>query len=679
MTYRLSSISLAALTALTVSLPAAAHEPGSDVITVYGRQIKQIGKAVAASEGTVGYEDFEHRPLARVGELVEVIPGAVATQHSGEGKGNQYFLRGFNLDHGTDFSASVDGVPVNLRTHGHGQGYLDLNFVIPELVERVDYRKGPTSPRDGDFSLAGSARYTTTRNLPSDFADVTVGEDGYLRGVLAMDGNLSPDTHVLFGLEAERDDGPWVLDQDLEKINALLRVRRSTGRWELEAQARAYDSQWTATDQVPQRAVESGLIDRFGFIDDDLGGETSRYALSGSATYVHQDLSLTTVQAYLVDYELSLFSNFTYFLEDPVNGDEFEQRDKRTYYGGQIEHERNVGDKLHINLGVETRRDDIGEVGLFNTAARQRLNTVRLDSVEETSVGAWVDAEYEITDRLRGLAGLRADYFHADVTALSDPRNGGSADDHLLSPSVGLAWRATDTLELYANAGRGFHSNDVRGATIRFDPVSGAPVDTVPILVAGDGAEMGARLDLGEFNATVSVFTLDLDSELVFVGDAGTTEPNDATSRTGVEATMFWRPTDWLVADLAATYTDGSFKDVGPDDAIPNAVDTVFGGGLLALFGDSTVSARLRHFGDAPLSEDGSVQSKSTTIINLAATHDIGPVTLGIDLLNAFDARDADITYFFESRLPGEAAGVEGIHFHPVQPRQVRARLRYRF
>lgn len=676
------SLSLAAFTSLlslATAMPAAAHEPGSDVILVYGRQISQIGTATAASEGVVGYADFEDRPLARVGELVEVIPGAVATQHSGEGKGNQYFLRGFNLDHGTDFSASVDGVPVNLRTHGHGQGYLDLNFVIPELVERVDYRKGPYSALDGDFSLAGSARYSTRRTLAQNFADVSVGENGFLRGVLAVDTNLSDQTHLLFGLEGQVDDGPWVLDQDLEKINALLRVRHTVGQLELHATARAYDSEWTSTDQVPLRAVQSGRIDRFGFIDDDLGGETSRYELSGGGTYVHNDLSVTDMQAYLVAYELSLFSNFTYFAEDPINGDEFEQLDQRTYYGAHITHERNVGDRLHLNIGAEARRDDIGDIGLFNTAARQRLNTVRRDEVQETSLGAWIDAEYELTDRLRALAGLRADYFHVDVDALSDPRNSGTADDQQLSPSFGLAWRATDVLEFYANAGRSFHSNDARGATIAFDPVSGDPVETVPILVKGDGAEVGARVDLGEFNASLAVFHLEIDSELVFVGDAGTTEPNDASSRTGIEASAFWRPTDWLVADLAATYTDAQFDGVGPDDSIPNAVDTVIGGGLTAFFGDSTLSARLRHFGDAPLIEDGSVQSEPTTIINASAAHDFGPVTLGVEVYNLFDARDADITYFFESRLPGEATAVEDIHFHPVQPRQVRAKLRYRF
>ena len=271
-----------------------------DTVIVHGRGIDLIGEASAATEGVVGYADFEDRPLSRVGELVEVIPGAVATQHSGEGKANQYFLRGFNLDHGTDFSATVDGVPINLRTHGHGQGYLDLNFVIPEIVERVDYRKGPYSASNGDFSVAGSARYATYDRLDRNFVEVSAGEGGYLRGVAAGSFDLSPRTHLLLAGEAQAYDGPWVLEQDLQKINALAKLTHKEGNAYYEVAATAYDSSWTSTDQVPQRAVQTGLIDRFGFIDDDLGGETSRYSVSANAAFDHDDGGSTTVSAYAV-------------------------------------------------------------------------------------------------------------------------------------------------------------------------------------------------------------------------------------------------------------------------------------------------------------------------------------------------------------------------------------------
>ena len=375
----------------------------------------------------------------------------------------------------------------------------------------------------------------------------------------------------------------------------------------------------------------------------------------------------------------SLFSNFTYFLDDPVNGDEFEQLDERSYYGASLAHYDRLNDRLDVRFGVDVRYDDISDIGLFKTAGRRRLSTVRRDQVEEFSLSGWAELEYAVTDRLRMMAGLRGDYFDAEVTALSLPTNGGSADDTLISPSAGLAWQPLDGLELYANYGRGFHSNDVRGATISLDPISNTPVDQVPILVKSEGAELGARLEMGNVRASVALFMLDLDSELVFVGDAGTTEANDGSSRTGIEASLFWQPTDWLTADLSAAYTDAQFDIASPADRIPGAVGTVFGGGLLARFDPLTLSARVRHFGSAPLIEDNSVRSSPTTLVNLAASYEWNAVTLSLELLNAFNARDADISYFFASQLAGEAAPVEDIHFHPVEPRQLRAGIRFSF
>ena len=650
-----------------------------ETVTVYGRAIELIGEAGAASEGVVGYADFEDRPLSRLGELVEVIPGVVATQHSGEGKANQYFLRGFNLDHGTDFSASLDGVPINLRSHGHGQGYLDLNFIIPEIIERVDFRKGPYRASTGDFSSAGSAQYRSYDILDEDFIDITVGEFGYVRGVAAGDVAVSADTTLLFALEIKNHDGPWELEQDQEKLNAYAKLSRKTGPWEFELAVSAYDSEWTATDQVPLRAIESGQIDRFGFIDPDLGGETSRIGLNGLAIYTAADDSETLFSFYAVDYDFSLFSNFSYFLEDAVNGDEFEQLDERVYYGAALHHERYLTDQIELRLGADARIDDISDIGLFKTASRQRLSTVRQDSVEETSLSLWSEIEIAPTETVRATIGLRGDHYEADITAFSNPNNGGSSDDSLLSPSLALAWEAADGFEFYANYGNGFHSNDVRGATTTEDPVSGERVQPVPILVRSEGAEIGARLEQGPWRASVAMFKLDLDSELVFVGDAGTTEVNDGSSRTGIEASFFWQPNDWLSADLSAAYTDAQFDISDLNNKIPGAVETVVSGGVLAHLDPLTLSARLRHFGEAPLVEDSSVKSDATTLVNLAGSYDWQNMSFTLEVLNVFDANDADITYFFESQLAGEPSPIADLHFHPVEPRQVRASIRYRF
>lgn len=662
-----------------VSIEPSSGNEAADEIIVYGRSLDLIGEAKAASEGVVGYADFEDRPLSRVGEFVEVIPGVVATQHSGEGKANQYFLRGFNLDHGTDFSASIDGTPINLRTHGHGQGYLDINFIIPEIIERVDFRKGPYRSSTGDFSSAGSARYSTYDTLENNFIEVSIGEFDYFRAVGAGSFALSDNTSLLFAAEVSTFDGPWVLEQNLEKLNGFVKLNHDKGPWRLEASASLYDSRWTATDQVPLRAVESGLIDRFGFIDPDLGGEASRFGLNTSAIYSHDDGAETQFQAYAANYDFNLFSNFTYFLNDPVNGDEFEQVDKRGLYGASLTHVRDITNRLNVRLGADTRFDDISDLGLFNTAARQRLSTVRQDEVKEISVSLWGEAEYALTDKLRANLGLRGDYFDANVTALSEALNSGSADDNLLSPSAGLAWQVSHGVEFYANYGRGFHSNDVRGATITVDPVTGILADQVPILVSSKGAELGARLEHGDFHGSIALFTLDLDSELVFVGDAGATEPNEGSTRTGIEASLFWKPNDWFAADLSGAYTDAEFDIQGADTEIAGAVKTVFGGGFTAKFDPWTFSTRLRHFGSAPLIEDSSVTSEPTTLVNFSGSYDWKNVTLSMEVLNVLDSEDADISYFFESQLAGEASPVGDIHFHPVQPRQLRISARYNF
>ncbi len=418
-----SAIALTLAGAMTAALSAgwtaaaAAHEaqaPVVEEIVVYGRSQQFIGSAGSASEGLVGYADIRLPPLLRTGELVESVPGMVATQHSGSGKANQYFLRGFNLDHGTDFSARVEGVPVNMRSHGHGQGYLDLNFLIPELVATTRYWKGPYHASTGDFSSAGSVDFGYYERLPETLLGFTVGGNDYRRGLAA--GSVDVGQGVFTGaLDVTRYDGPWDLDENLEQNKFHGSYAFQLGDAQVRLAAQGYDSEWDSTDQVPRRAVDSGLIDELGYIDPDLGGSTERYAFTAAV-----DFAAWSVTAYVIDYQLSLYSDFTYFLEDPLAGDEFEQRDDRTIYGFLVQGSQAaelVSRPLNVRWGLEGRIDDIDEVGLYHSAARQPLGTVRSDRVEERSLGAWVEAEVELTDRLRGIAGLRGDYYDYDHLA----------------------------------------------------------------------------------------------------------------------------------------------------------------------------------------------------------------------------------------------------------------------
>ena len=645
-----------------------ATEPADAIITVWGNREARIGKAYAASEGMVDFGRFVDRPLLRVGELAEVVPGLAATQHSGTGKANQYFLRGFNLDHGTDFSISLDGIPLNLRTNAHGQGYLDINFLIPEVVERISYRKGVASADVGDFSAAGTAAFATFDRLPEDFAQIEIGENNWRRFVGGA--NLGDVGYI--ALDLTGDDGPWVQPEKLKKANGFLRL--NFGDWSFSGGA--YHAEWNSTDQIPLRAVEAGLVTRLGDIDEDVGGTSERIF----ANVQYRDDDGLNANAYAMRYRLDLFSNFTYFLDDPVNGDEFEQRERRMIYGGAIAKQFVARGAWTARIGAEARFDRIDPIGLYRTAGRERLAAVREDRVDQDSLGAFADVNGDF-DRLRINLGVRADAMRVDV-ASDDPRNSGEADDVIVSPKASLAWRFTDALEGYVSAGRGFHSNDARGGTITIDPATGDRADRVPLLVAATGVEAGLRFERPRFSATASVFGLDLDSELVYVGDAGATEPSDASRRYGIELTGTWAATDWLTLDAAAAATQARFRGVASgQDRIPLATEYVITGGATVRLGEAwTGSLTVRHLGPAPLVEDNSARSDTSTVANARLAWRSGKLIIVAEALNLFDSDDADITYFYASRLPGEAAdGIEDIHFHPIPPRSFRLQARLAF
>ncbi|NKB35608.1 MAG: TonB-dependent receptor [Gammaproteobacteria bacterium] len=647
-------------------------------VTVWGRAFDLIGDADSASQGLVGYADFSTRPLLRVGELVEVVPGMIATQHSGPGKANQYFLRGMNLDHGSDFSGRVDGMQIDMRSHAHASGYLDINIIIPEIVETVAFRKGPYYAEMGDFSAAGGVKFKTYDSLDSGFIEFSASNQEDYRFVGANSVELA-NGNLLYAGEIQLRDGPWDLEQDLAKINALLKYTGQIGRFRTQLIGMAYDSEWNATNQVPQRAVVNGSIDRFGFIDPDLGGDSSRYSL-----IAHLGLDDLTLSAYVSYYEMNLINNPTYFLNDPLNGDEFEQEDQRWIYGLTADYDIEslfMGFTTNHHLGMEMRYDDIQEVNLFNTLARTRIASVREDSVEEFSLSLFAESKVELTEKLRATVGLRWDYYDFDVKALL-AENSGSDNDSLIQPKVGLAYQFDDELEFYANYGIGFHSNDVRGSVISIDPASGAAVDPVDTLVKAEGAEIGFRSEWIEgLILTLAGFWMELDSELLFVGDAGTSEPNDATQRYGLEFSAFWIVNDWLTLDATYTKTEAEFKGLpNGQNKIPDAHGQTASAGATILIDDGwTASLRLRHFGDAPLLEDGSVKKDDSTLFNLGLSRNFGKFSLGLDVLNLLDSKDDDVAFLFESQLAGEINPVEDIHFHPFEERTFRFTAKYEF
>jgi hypothetical protein len=639
-----------------------------------------LGLASAGSEGVVASRLIEERPVYRAAEIFEAVPGVVVSQHSGEGKANQYYVRGFNIDHGTDLATFVAGVPVNMPTHGHGQGYSDNNFLIPELVSGVQYQKGTYSAEEGDFSAAGSINVNYLNVLDRPLLKVEVGENGFGRLVFASSSRLG-DGQILYAGEAHHSDGPWVNPDDYRKLNGVLRYSRGNQQGGLSLTALAYSGRWRSTDQIPERAVESGQLDRFGAIDTTDRGETHRYSLSGEWRRSSR-LGLTQVKAYAVDYGLDLFSNFTYFLDDPVNGDQFEQKDDRRILGAGVTQRflsRWFGRDTESVAGIQGRLDDIPTVGLYHTRAAERLETIREDDVNQRSGAAFFQTSIQWADKVRTVAGLRGDIYGFDVRS-NDPANTGRRTASLASPKLGLVLGPWSNTEVYANWGLGFHSNDARGAVQTRDPRTGGPVEPVDPIVRAKGAELGLRtLAFRRYQTSMALWGLDIDSELLFVGDAGTTEASRPSRRVGFEWSHIYSPRPWLTLDADLAYSRARFRDADPaGDRIPGAIEGVASAGVSVQdLGRFSGSLRLRYFGPRPLIEDNSVRSRASTTLNTRASWRLARrYLLSVDVFNLTDAKVSDVDYYYESRLPGEPAeGIADVHTHPLESRSFRVSL----
>jgi len=672
---------------LTLLLPLSVSSQESLVeIEVIGRKVNLLGDALSASEGRVSFQEIRQRPVLRAGDVLETVPGLVATQHSGSGKANQLFLRGFNLDHGTDFATSIDGMPVNLRTHGHGQGYTDLNFIIPEMVQEILYRKGPYYAEVGDFSGAGSANFVTRGNSVDSVVQLGAGEFGYTRA-LAMANARGVGGDLVFALEHQRYDGPWEnLEEDVGKTNLQLKQFWQGESGETTLSLMAYRNGWNAADQIPDRAVQSGLISKLGSLDPTTGGESSRYSLSLSSQseIASGDLS---VNVFAIDYDMDLYSNFTYFTSS--EGDQSKQIDSRRIYGGNItlESEQEWASQTVINtFGADVRLDDINEVGLLSTSGRRIRDTLRLDRVIESSIGVFWQSELSWTDRLRTVAGVRYDRFWFDVKALDAlvpstlTDNSGKTDDGITTASLHTAYRLGDSQELYASLGSGFHSNDARGTVISRDPTTGAEIEPVDELVPTRGAELGWRVYLTDrLNATVALWQLDIESELVFVGDAGSTEDTGASSeREGLELSAYYQLNNAVGLDFE--YAQSKAQFTAPVDGsydVPGALDRVISAGVNYQPNDRVFThLRFRYFGDYPLA--GGQRAAGSSMTNLRLGYEVSDsIQLSLDLLNLFDSDDHDVEYFYPSQLIGEPGPVDDHHYHVFEPRALRLYLQF--
>jgi outer membrane cobalamin receptor len=657
-----------ALAALFTHVAAHADDPVIQRVLVEGARASQLGIADSANAGSVSQKELEMRTIYRPGELLEAAPGLIASQHSGEGKANQFYLRGFNLDHGTDLATWVDDMPVNQRSHAHGQGWTDLNFLIPELTARLDYRKGPYSARDGDFASAGSASVAYANRLVRDVATLSVGQNGYARTALAASKDVGGGA-LTWALELLHNDGPFVHPDDYQKVNGVLRYSRGYANNGWSVSAMAYHGRWNSTDQIPERAVDAGSLSRFDAIDDTDGGEARRFSLSGVWRRTTAD-SASKVSAYLIRNQLDLWSNFTYFMNDPVRGDQFAQPDRRVTSGVNALHTWHAhrGDAVNTDLsvGLQAQNDNIFNA-LAHTQARQTLDITRQDHIVETSRAAWIESATRWGESFRSVVGLRADGYRFRVkSALTG--EAASTSDTLLSPSLNLVFGPWKSSELYLNYGQGFHSNDARGAVTNADP-----------LVRSRGMEIGLRTEaVPKMQTALSLYRLDFDSELTYVGDEGATEAGAPSRRIGIEFSNYYKPVKWLSIDFDAAFAHARSRAVAAgQDRIPGAVEGVSQLALtVSQLGAWEGALRLRYFGPRPLIEDNSVRSHASTTLNGRIGYRLRKdLKLEFEGFNLLDKRVSSIDYYYASQLRGEAEAREDVHFHPLESRSFRLTL----
>ncbi|MXS81979.1 TonB-dependent receptor [Nitrosomonas oligotropha] len=654
----------------------AAGVPTLKDIIIRANARELIGTASSANEGTVLKQQLDARTVYRPGELLETVPGLIVTQHSGEGKANQYFLRGFNLDHGTDLRITVDGMLVNQRSHGHGQGWADTNFIIPELMGNLQYLKGPYYANQGDFSSAGAVSMSYVDKLPKGIASYGIGQQGFMRGLVTKSHEVGAG-NVLYAVELLTKDGPWIKHEDFKKFNAVLRYSQDTGSTKFNVTAMGYGGNWNSTDQIPARGVATGFVPRLGAIDPSSGGESHRFSLSSALQHISR-FGITQMNLYTLHSNLALFSNFTYFLDDPVKGDQFSQIDKRFQSAMNINHlwsNTIKGIEVEHMVGVQFQNDVINN-GLLSTKERQTLSTTRKDHINQNSIGIYYQNSIQWFEKFRSVAGVRSDFYWFDVNS-NLSANSGNRYDSMTNPKLSLIFGPWQQTELYFNYGGGFHSNDARGTTSTIDPKSGDPVQPVSPLVRSTGYEVGVRTGIVPgLQASFALFRLDMASELLFVGDAGTTEATRPSKREGFEVSLFYKPNDWLTVDVDYALARARFSDSDPTgDHIPGAIQGV---GKLAVSVDNLGpffgNLQMRYFGKRPLIENNSVQSDQTVTLNGQIGYKIGKnVQMTLQGFNLLNTHAHAIDYYYTSRLPGEpAAGVSDVHFHPIESRSLR-------
>lgn len=611
--------------------------------------------------------DIKLRPTNTSQDILRMVPGLFIAQHAGGGKAEQIFLRGFDIDHGTDLNLEVDGLPVNMVSHAHGQGYSDLHFIIPELINYVDFDKGPYYANKGDFTTAGFVDFQTKNVLEENFIKLEGGQFGTARAVVGTNlfSSEHPNTKGYIGAEYFRTDGFVESPQDFNRINLTSKIsRRLKNDDELTVGASFFHSKWDASGQIPSRAVSNGMITRFGSIDDTEGGETSRANIFLKHSHRFNNGAYLNQQVYAVRYDFNLYSNFTFYLNDPVNGDQINQQESRMIYGYKSTYNvvsRIFGKELYTDAGMGLRIDDVNDISLSRSIRRTFLSDIQRGNIAEENFNAYINETLRLSENWSIGAALRFDYFNFRYeNALANTNR--LTNKAIVSPKFNINYQLNPKTQLYLKTGIGFHSNDARVVTEQ----SGKE-----ILPRAYGLDLGLNTKLSDRALMhAAVWVLDLDQEFVYVGDEGIVEPSGKTRRAGIDLSLRYEIFPWLFLDGDINLTRPKAKSEPEGlDHIPLAPAlTTIGGLSFEMKNGFNGTLRYRYIGDRAANEDNSVVAKGYFLTDAVVNYTKKKFEVGLSVENIFDVDWNEAQFDTESRLADEPESVSEIHFTPGTP-----------
>lgn len=655
----------------------------TDLTIILEEKTFQLDEMVLTEElntvSTISRLDLSINPVNSSQEILQRVPGLFIGQHAGGGKAEQLFLRGFDVDHGTDVSISVDGMPVNMVSHAHGQGYSDLHFIIPETINKIDFGKGSYYANKGDFNTAGYVDFSTKDYLKESSVSFSVGDFNTLRtvGLFDLMENVR-NKNAYLAVEYLESDGPFESPQNFTRLNLMGKYVMFTPEDDkITFTASHFTSRWDASGQIPQREVDNGNITRFGAIDDTEGGETQRSNINIEFNKYLNDNTRFNANAFYSHYAFELYSNFTFFLEDPVNGDQIRQKEDRSILGlnTDFQYTKFLGEtEFNFNAGLSFRHDIIRDNELSRSLNRiTTLENIQLGDVNQTNISGFVNTSFEF-GKLRIDPGLRLDYFkfmyNDELQANYETQ---SQTKSIFSPKLNFYYDADENLQLYLKSGTGFHSNDAR------------------VVLANDADDILPRsynVDLGgvwkptpDLVVKSALWYLFLEQEFVYVGDAGIVEPSGETERYGLDFGLRYQLTDWLFLDSDATLTHArSVNEPEGNNYIPLAPDFTLAGGLsVSNYNGFSGGLRFRYLDDRPANEDNNIVAEGYFVTDFNINYEINDITIGLSINNLFDVDWNETQFATESRLQNEAQSVEEIHFTPGTPFFIKGMVSYRF